>query len=173
MAKYHISQDGQPRICHAQKACRVKGRNGGQAEHFDNLQKAEKAAEKILEGYYGSSSTLSGSAPVSPGVSEILRNASNSSQPNKITEKYAKNNLLGGDKSKLEFLENISKKNISKETKAAIGKMTMRSDINLSYNDLAGEDFSVSQVDLMDEDIHHGDLKSYVAAKTKDLPWLS
>lgn len=68
MPRYHISEDGVPRICKAEKAkdCRAKGIDGieGGAEHFNSAVKAIEYSEKLHSEKFGKTKTISKKKPV-------------------------------------------------------------------------------------------------------------
>lgn len=168
--KYHVNDAGDVLKCEADiQACKYANRE--EVRHFDSKAEALKASEAFLEKKYGGSYTLSAEVEISPGVAKILKNASRRTYPKKITENYVTETVFEGNQHKLNFLKDISTRKISEKTKAAIGKMSIRSEIELSYNDLKIADNLVSNVDLIDEELHEGSLKDYVAAGVKDLPW--
>lgn len=168
--KYHVNDSGEVLKCDAGvKPCRYSDRE--EQRHFESRAEAERAGEALLEKKYGGSYTLSAEVEIEPTVEKILRDASRGTYPKKITEHYATEKIFAGDSAKLNFLKDISTRKISEQTKIAIGKMSIRSDIELSYNNLDISDSIASNVDLIDEDFHEGSIEDYVAAGAKNLPW--
>lgn len=173
---YHLSPiTGRPERCGARKKPCPYG--GDRGEHYKTREEAQEAYETLNAEKYGVSATfIANSEEVDSSVSEILKKTSKRSFPKKITESYAVETIFSGDEGKLDFIETISQKPYTDKTKAAIGKISVREDIQLSYNEINKENFEgsvleTSYVDLIDEESHPQDIKEYVLAGAKDLPW--
>lgn len=88
MARYHVSEDGNPRVCTAQspESCTARGVDGNAAPHgdFADSQEARRFAEEVLEkgiGSAGLSSASRDSRTLEEGADDLRESVKDSGNP--------------------------------------------------------------------------------------------